>query len=454
MAWRGRIRRQPGRVAAALALTLVVALACGCSSPQAAESDRGAGVEINTNTQPGLRARQAVDMLNSDLGVDANGVRSLAAADDVESVQRLMSNMWLDRPFTVSDVEYYAGRVVLHLVNSFGAKQDVEIRTDDDGLVDRFDVVLDPPVITAWSDVDATLAASQGRYSYQVAKVDEGRCLPVAGANTTESLPLASIFKLYVLYAVADAVRAGTVSWDEELTITEREKAVEFTGIEEFPLGAKVTVRTAAETMISRSYNTATDLLISRVGTAAVERALTAAGHHDPQSMIPFPTMYELFSIGWGLPDRREQWQAAVAEGAQARARLLREASSAPYEPDPQRNNTPASAYGVEWYGSAEDICRAHAAVQGAAVGPAAPVRDLMSVVAGIDLDRQQWPYVAAKGGNLPGDLTFSWYAVERDGQPWVVSFQLNWDRAHGMSAWGWVQSIAQQVFALATKQE
>lgn len=451
------MRRLPNRAIALLAsLGLVVAIATGCSSPEAASpppAQQAAVVEINTNTQPGLRAKQAVDMLNTDLGVDVNGVRSLAAADVVDIVQKVMSNMWLDRPFTVSDVEYFAGHVVLHLVNSFGARQTVEIHTDQDGLVNRFDVALDPPVITEWSDIDAALAASQARYSYQVAKVDDGRCDPIAGVNTGESLPLASIFKLYVLYAVAQEVHAGRLSWDEELTITDREKSVEFTGIEEFPLGEKVTVRTAAETMISRSYNTSTDLLINRVGRHAVERALIDAGHHDPQSMTPLPTMYELFSIGWGEPDLRQQWQDAVDEGAQARSRLLQQADSAPYVPDPARNNVPASMYGVEWFGTAEDICRAHAALQETAFGPAAPVRDIMAIVAGIDLDRKQWPYIGAKGGNLPGDLTFSWYAEDRNGQPWVVSFQLNWTRARGMSAWGWVQSMAQQAFALAAKQ-
>ena len=55
-------------------------------------------------------------------------------------------------------------------------------------------------------------------------------------------------------------------------------------------------------------------------------------------------------------------------------------------------------------------------------MGEAAPVRDILSALAGIDLDRTEWPYIGAKAGNLPGDLTFSWYAVDRTGQPWVVS--------------------------------
>ena len=57
---------------------------------------------------------------------------------------------------------------------------------------------------------------------------------------------------------------------------------------------------------------------------------------------------------------------------------------------------------------------------------------------------------IGAKGGNLPGDLTFSWYAVDHTGQPWVVSFQLNWPQFRSPTAAGWLLSIAKRAFAMA----
>ena len=74
-------------------------------------------------------------------------------------------------------------------------------------------------------------------------------------------------------------------------------------------------MRTAAEKMIATSDNMATDLLIERMGTHAIEEALATAGHHDPASMTPFPTMYELFSVGWGQPDLREPVEAGDPAG-------------------------------------------------------------------------------------------------------------------------------------------
>ncbi|WP_408065921.1 serine hydrolase [[Mycobacterium] vasticus] len=427
------------------AWTTAVALAAGCAPSPASPADPG-GVTISTTTPPGLRAKQTMDMLNSDWPIGPVGVATLAAPDKVDQVVTTMESLWWDRPFQLDDVDIRAGAATLHLTTSYGARQDIRLRTDDNGMVNLFKPSTEAPPIRSWRDVDTVLKRTGARYSYQASRIAGGHCERVAGTNTGQSLPLASIFKLYVLLAVANEVKAGNVSWDDPLTITGRAKAVGSSGLEELPDGAHVSVRRAAEKMIATSDNMATDLLIGKVGTHAVEQALVAAGHHDPASMTPFPTMYELFSVGWGKPDLREQWQHG---SAQERAKLLRQAESRPYEPDPVRAHDPASAYGAEWYGSAEDICRVHVALQAGAVGKAAPVRDIMSAVRGIDLPRSEWPYIGSKAGGLPGDLTFSWYALDRAGQPWVVSFQLNWPRDHGKSVGSWMLQIAQQAFGL-----
>jgi beta-lactamase class A len=425
---------------------MVTALACSCAHVGTTAPDAVHGVPIDTNTPPGLRAKQTVDMLNSDWPIGPVGVRTLASPDMVDTVGTKMDSLWWDRPLTVTGVDIGAGLATVHLVTSYGAAQNIELHTNDGGLVDRFDVSLQPPQIKGFPDIDAELTKSGARYSYAISRVNDGNCTKVAGTNTDLSLPLASIFKLYVLLAVADGVKSGTVNWNDKLTITKQAKAVGSAGLEELPPGAQVSVRTAAQQMISASDNMATDLLIERLGTQAVEQALVHAGHHDPASMTPFPTMHELFSVGWGKPDLREQWKQASPQG---RAQLLAQTNSRPYQPDPTRTHTPASDIGAEWYGSAEDICRVHAALQAAAVGDAAPVKQILSAIPGIELDPAKWSYIGAKGGNLPGDLTFSWYAVDHTNQPWVVSFQLNWPRYHGPTAAGWLLSIVHRAFGL-----
>jgi beta-lactamase class A len=430
-----------------VSVALVVALACGCAhTGPAAPAEAAYGVHIDTNTPPGLRAKQTVDMLNSNWPIGTIGVATLAAPAKVDDVAFVMDKMWWDQPFTVSGIDVGAGQATLHLLTSYGVGQDIELRTNDAGLVDRFEVSLRKPTIKQWPDIDAELTKSGARYSYQASKVTDGKCTKVAGSNVDDSLPLASIFKLYVLLALADAVNAGTVGWNDQLTITKEAKAVGSAGFDHLPPGSQVSVRDAAQQMISASDNMATDLLMARLGPGAVERALVHAGHHDPASMTPFPNTHEMFSVGWGEPDLREQWKEASPQG---RAAIMAQTNARHYEPDPERTHTPASPYGAEWYGTAADICRVHAALQSAAVGPAAHVKDILSATPGIELDRTTWPYIGAKGGNLPGDIGFSWYAVDRTGQAWVVSFQLNWPKFRSLTAASWLLSIAQQAFGL-----
>ena len=179
----------------------------------------------------------------------------------------------------------------LHVLTSYGVAQDIELRTNDDGIVDRFSVEL-----RTAGDQD------MARHRHRADQV--GRAVLVSGLEGHRtagevrnsrghqhrlSLPLASIFKLYVLLAVADAVKAGTVDWNDQLTITEEAKAVGSAGLEELPPGAQVSVRKAAQEMISASDNMATDLLIARLGprcrrACAGDGRAPRPGQHDAVS--------------------------------------------------------------------------------------------------------------------------------------------------------------------------
>lgn len=408
---------------------------------------RGAyGAPIDTTTPQGVRAKQTMDMLNSNWSIEPGNVRTLASPAQVDDITYRLKWIWPDRPFTVTGVSVGDEQETLHVTNSYGVNQDIALHTDAGKMVDHLEVTLRPPPVTKWADVDAQIAKSGARYAYQVAKVVDGACVKVAGTDVDTPMPLASIMKLYVLLAVAQAVTAGTLRWDDTVTVTTEGKKLGSAGLDRLPPGTAVSIREAALQMISVSDNMATDMLIDKVGQPALHRALVAAGHHDPAALTPFPTMHSIFTVGWGQPDVREQWLAADKTGRDA---LLAQADRRPYEPDPMRTQTPASNIGAEWYGTAADVCRVHTALQAAAVGAAAPVRDIMSAVAGIDLDRGKWPYIAAKGGNLPGDMGFSWYVVDRTGQPWVVNFHLKWNEFRGQTAAQWLLSIARQAFGL-----
>jgi beta-lactamase class A len=61
-------------------------------------------------------------------------------------------------------------------------------------------------------------------------------------------------------------VLAGTVHWDDTVTITSEAKKLGSSGFDTLPPGSLITVRQAAGKMIATSDNMATDLLIGRLG--------------------------------------------------------------------------------------------------------------------------------------------------------------------------------------------
>ena len=150
---------------------MVVALACGCADAgPAGPAGAAQSVHVDTNTPQGLRAKQIMDMLNSDWPIGPRGIRTLAAPKIVDDVGVTMDKIWWDRPFTLTDVEIGAGHATLHLLTSYQVAQTIELRTNDAGLVDRFDVSLVPPVIKSWKDIDAEISKTGAKYSYQVSR--------------------------------------------------------------------------------------------------------------------------------------------------------------------------------------------------------------------------------------------------------------------------------------------
>lgn len=153
---------------AVTAAALSVAVGGGCAPSAAPPASAGnTGVYINTKTPPGLRAKQTLDMLNSDWPIGPVSVGTLATADRVDEVVETMESLWWDRPYSVGvdGVDVRAGAATLHLIASYGARQDIDIHTDDDGLVDRFEVSTRKPKIRSWRDVEDTLAKTGARYS-------------------------------------------------------------------------------------------------------------------------------------------------------------------------------------------------------------------------------------------------------------------------------------------------
>ena len=232
-----RRRRGPGAPHAAAALTvavaLVAALACGCADTGPARRPTPRTAFTSTPTRPRVCGPSRPWTCSTPTGRSARrGPHPGRAADQVDDVGVTHGHDLVGPAVhRLTGVDIGAGQRHPARADVLRCRADIELRTNDDGLVDRFEVSLQ----TAGDQVVAghrrrarprRARATRIRSS----KVDDGKCDTVAGTNTDLSLPLASIFKLYVLLAVADAVKAGTVRWNDQLTITKEGKARRLAG--------------------------------------------------------------------------------------------------------------------------------------------------------------------------------------------------------------------------------
>ena len=236
------------------------------------------------------------------------------------------------------------------------------------------------------------------------------------------------MFKLYVLYAVAQAIDAGELDWDTTLTVTEHNRSLPSGELQDEPDGTSVTVHEAATKMIEISDNTATDMLIQELGREAIEQAVQDAGHHDPELMQPFASTREFFQIGWSDPVYLETWSNGTENEQRA---LLEELAHKPIgDHDVSVGGDPVWPQGVEWFASAEDIASAHIALHELAD----PTID--EILSGNPrVHQQSWDYIAYKGGASPGVLTGSWFVEDDAGAQYVVVIQSATDDPAGISS-------------------
>lgn len=239
---------------------------------------------------------------------------------------------------------------------------------------------------------------------------------------------MGSIFKLYVLLAVSQAVDTGDLDWETKLTVSDENRSLPSGELQDAPDGTQVTVLDAATKMIEVSDNTATDMLMQAVGRSAVEGAVGAAGHHNPGLMTPFPSTRELFQIGWGDPAFLEAWQTDNPDEQRA---LLDQLERQSFEPhDVVVGGDPLWPQGVGWFASARDVALVHMALQ---ERDDPVIREIMSNNPGITDD--SWTYVGYKGGSSLGVLTGSWYLEDANGTAYMVVIQANTESFAGISA-------------------
>lgn len=280
--------------------------------------------------------------------------------------------------------------------------------------------------------LDTGLAELGPQSSLGVYDVSGGTCEPVHEIRTDNQIVLGSVFKLWVLASLADEIDQGRAAWDETVPVTDELRSSPDGEVFPMETGSEVTLERLAELMISISDNTATDLLMDRLGRETVEASLERIGVTQAEANIPMLSTGNLFALKF-VPDppNAADYLALDINGRRAMLAELDEAALPWVDgslSDDELTTTP-NADGVpidqprdldlEWFATAEDLCRTLVHLDELAARPGLePVAAVLEINpgAGVPFDRDRWPTIRFKGGSEPGVLAGAWWLQGPEG--------------------------------------
>jgi beta-lactamase class A len=142
--------------------------------------------------------------------------------------------------------------------------------------------------------------------------------------NADLRFPTASVIKTAVMVEAYHQAARGTLSLDTTIPLREGDKVGGSGVLNGLSDGVALTVRDLIHLMIVVSDNTATNLLVNRLGTKNVDERLVALGFEDTKLFRPtfrdgkadiFPDLEKEFGLGMSTPREMAKLMALIAEG-------------------------------------------------------------------------------------------------------------------------------------------
>ena len=130
--------------------------------------------------------------------------------------------------------------------------------------------------------VQAALDGFQGKVWIYAKNLDTGKEYSLRGEEQTRT---ASTIKLAIMAETFRQVAQGKLHWDDPIELTKEKKQGGSGILFEFSDGTKIDLRTAVNLMIVVSDNTATNLVLDKVGTDNVNDFMDSLGLTDIKSM-------------------------------------------------------------------------------------------------------------------------------------------------------------------------
>lgn len=289
-------------------------------------------------------------------------------------------------------------------------------------LVTGFRIGAVTPVDDAPAKLLADFAALPGHADFGVFLLGSDGPQPILTSSPTGQMAIGSTFKLYVLSALAQDIKAGKRQWGDVVTLDAR--SIPSGQMQNWPAGSPVTLHTLATMMVSISDNTATDMLMRVLGREAVEAEVITSGHSEPSRILPMLSTVEFFALK-NDPARIATWQAA--DDARQRALLKEWAPTltvANVDVGKLATSGPTAIDSIEWFASAEDIARILMRLRDSGDSTAL---DILAVNPMVSPEQAaHWGYAGYKGGSETGVLNLSWLLKDKQGRWFVIAASWN----------------------------
>ena len=293
----------------------------------------------------------------------------------------------------------------------------------------------------------ADFAALPGSSGFALVRLGEHGPAPVLTHQPAGQLAIGSVFKLWVLDALAGEIEAGHLRWDQVVPLGP--PSLPSGQTQAWPEASPLTVHTLATLMISISDNTATDTLIRLIGRERLEASVAASGHAEPARLRPFPTTAEVFALKAAPPGEAARYAATDEAGK----RRILAGLPAGWPPGAQRDamlaalatEQPRAIAEIEWFASPGDVVRVLDRLRRRKDPRAA---DILAVAPHLpDGRKEAFAYAGYKGGSEPGVIALSWLLRSRPGEWYAVS--ASWNNAAAPVDNARFEALAQRLIAL-----
>ena len=426
------------------ALTLALAL---MAFPAAAAAQAPAAPVAEAATPLAMRADQVVALLNGKVApaeIFTDGFRAAIADEQLKALSTSLTAQF-GAAVEVSLLAPREGtRAALEIRFERGlAKGGIAIDPAQEGRINELRFTSIDAVAVAGDTpeaIAADLAALPGIVNAWFAPLGGA---PVIERNASQPLALGSAFKLYILAALAEDVKAGRRKLSDVVPLDQ--KSYPSGQMQDWPKGAPVTLHTLASLMIAISDNTATDQLIAVLGRKRILKLMADSGHSNPAANDPFLTTREMFAIKAGGDARIAAWRSADHGGREAVLAGLATATPSLNEVAAAFGGGP-KAIDIEWFASPADLSRLFAYMRKSADPKAFEIMAISPSANG-EAIRANWPYIGFKGGSEPGVLNYTWLLTDKSGRDWVLT--LGWNNPDAVVDEGKLNAIAQRILLL-----